>query len=241
MADSDVEGVSYQFSMGYYNCTGVTDSTSILTLGVGTNDSNPAYSDATYTSLGESWGNVVGVVQAGDTNFSSQVKVWGANDLEAWHYSTGQVTRDQGTAWIAGYTSYDSAPYVNYGDAIGCPTSNTNGNGMPCSYGYYQYDYYWYSWGAPPAVAAPEIYTTSPDNSGQWANISLYAKNVKGVAMQFDGPRDENDFHPSQLTASQAWTDFSTALTAAGVNANLPYSLEIHCELNTNPTSCPNA
>ncbi|HEX5159614.1 MAG TPA: hypothetical protein VFW17_20560 [Ktedonobacterales bacterium] len=209
-----------------------------MTLGVGTNDSDPSYSDSTYTTLGTDWAHIIQVVKSDDASYISQVHVWAANDLEAWHFTTGQVTSDQGNAWISGYSSIDPAPYVNYGDATGCPTSYTTGKGKACSYGYYQYDYYWYSWGAPPSLAAPEIYTTSPDNSGQWANISLYAKNVKGATMQFQGPWDENDFHPSELTASQAWSDFSTALTAAGVNANMSSSLEIHCEVSG---QCPNA
>jgi len=49
----------------------------------------------------------VQVVIAGDANFSSQVKIWAANDLEAWNYPTGQVTSDQGTAWVNGYSSID--------------------------------------------------------------------------------------------------------------------------------------
>lgn len=153
----------------------------------------------------------------------------------------GRSPSDQGTAWISGYSSIDPAPYVNYGDAIGCPTSYTSGKGRACSYGYYQYDYYWYSWGAPPSFVAPEIYTTSPDNSGQWANISLYATHYQ-MPMSFEGPWDQNDFHPSQLTATQAWTDLSNALSAAGVNASMPHSLEIHCEKPPDPTNhCPNS
>lgn len=229
MTNSQVENLAYQFSLGYWNCTN-GDPTSVLTLGVGTNDSDPSYSDSTYTALGKDWAQVIQAVISKDSNLGNKVSVWGANDLEAWHYTTGQVTSDQGTAWVNGYSSIDPAIYVNYGDAIGCPTSYTSGKGKPCSYGYYQYDYYYYSWGAPPSFVTPEIYTTSPDNSGQWTNISLYATHYQSP-MSFEGPWDENDLQPSELTASQAWTDFSNALSTAGVNASMPYSLEIHCEL----------
>ena len=62
------------------------------------------------------------------------------------------------------------------------------------------------------------------------------------MPMSFEGPWDQNDFHPSQLTATQAWTDLSNALSAAGVNAFMPYSLEIHCEKPPDPTNhCPNS
>lgn len=238
MLNTDIEGVSYNFAQGYYSCTGPGDSTSVLTLGVGVNDSDPSFSDATYTALGKDWDNVVGTIISGTSNFRTQVKIWGAADLEAWNYPTGYVTSDQGTAWVNGYSSIDIAPYVNYGDALGCPTSYTTGKGKLCSYGYYQYDYYYYSWGAPPSLVAPEIYTTSPDNSEQWTNISLYAKNIKGVTMQFEGPWDENDFHPSELTSSQAWSIFWNDLNAAGVYSFMNYSLEIHCEVSG---KCPNS
>lgn len=228
LTNSQVENLTYWFSEEYYRCT-ETDTTSQLYLGEGANDSNPAYSDSTYNTLGKDWAQVVQAVQSLDASYVSQVHVWGANDLEAWHYSTGQVTSDQGTAWVNGYSSIFPAAYVNYGDAIGCPTSYTSGKGAACSYGYYQYDYWYYSWGAPPARVTPEIYTTSPNNSGQWTNISLYATHYQN-GMAFEGPWDENDLNSSTLTASQAWTDFSNALSAAGVNSYMPRSLEIHCE-----------
>lgn len=122
---------------------------------------------------------------------------------------------------------------MNYGDAIGCPTSYTSGQGQPCYYGYHQGDYYFYSWGAAPALVSPEIYTASnPNNPGQWANISLYASNVKKNPMFFEGPWDEYPFNSSELTASQAWTDFWNALNNAEVNPSMNYSLEIHCEVS---------
>jgi len=55
LTNSQVESIAYQFSLGYWNCTGTADSTSVLTLGIGTNDSEPSYSDATYTTLGKDW------------------------------------------------------------------------------------------------------------------------------------------------------------------------------------------
>ncbi len=110
LPNSQVDYLSYQFSDGYWSCRG-SDSTSILTLGVGTNDSDPSYSDATYTALGKDWANILQGIQSDDAGFSSQVKVWDANDLEAWHYTSGQVTPDQGNAWVNGYSSIDPAPY----------------------------------------------------------------------------------------------------------------------------------
>jgi len=50
--------------------------------------------------------------------------------------------------------------------------------------------------------------------------------------MAFEGPWDKYDLHTSELTASQAWRDFWNALNNAGVNASMPYSLAIHCEVS---------
>lgn len=89
LTNSQVESIAYYFSEGYWECT----STSLLTLGVGTNDADPSYSDATYTALGKDWAQVVQTVIGDDSSLNGEVRVWGANDLEAWNYPTGQVTQ----------------------------------------------------------------------------------------------------------------------------------------------------
>lgn len=134
-------------------------------------------------------------------------------------------------AWVNAYSNIDPAAYDDYGSADGCPTTGNGYSNQPCSYGYYQSDCYYYSWGAPPSLASPEIYYNS--QAEQWAQISLYAKNSVKASITFEGPWDENDLDSSTLTSSQAWTDYSNDLSSVGVNTLMPYSSQIHCEYST--------
>ena len=145
--NAKVEEMAEVFSSNYYNCTGPGDPTSILTLGIGTNNS-VIYSDSTYTALGKDWANVVSAVIASNktTGIQNQVTIWGASDLEDWIDRNKNIIipADQTTAWVNGYSSLDPAAYVNYGSANGCPTSGYANLACDSFDGvtYHQYDYW---------------------------------------------------------------------------------------------------
>jgi hypothetical protein len=231
-SNAAVEDMAEVFSNNYYQCTG-SDTTTILTLGIGTNNSLK-YSDSTYITLGKDWANVVSAVIASNqaTGAQRQVSAWGANDLEDWINPGNNfiIPADQTTAWVNGYASLDPAPYVNYGSANGCPTSGYANLNCDVFDGvtYNQYDYWWYSWGAAPALVTPEIYGSAM--AQQWTQISLYDKHYHAATMRFQGPWDENDIASGTLTASQAWSYLWNDLNNAGVISTMYDSAEIHCE-----------
>lgn len=234
LSTAAIEQMALWFAAEYYSCTG-SDSTTILNLALGTNDSVD-YGSATYTTLGKDWANVVSATTSAvaSDGYSSQVNIWAANDIETWDNNQGfYIPTGDAYGWVNGYSSLDPAPYVNYGSANGCPFNgydSSQWNNEPCSFGYKQADYYWFSWGAAPALVAPEIYYSA--NAVQWTDISLYAKNDKGVSMQFVAPWDENDIPGASgtNTSAQAWADLSNDLASQSVPSYMGYSMEIHCE-----------
>lgn len=76
---SQIESVMTSFAEAYWSCTG-NDGTSLLKLGVGTN--NSGYTP-TYTT-GVAWANIVAAIRSTvqSRGWSSQVDVFGANDIE---------------------------------------------------------------------------------------------------------------------------------------------------------------
>ncbi len=232
LSTATIEQMAVWFAAEYYSCTG-NDSTTVLALGLGTNDS-ANYGSGTYTTLGTDWANLVSSTENAVTadGYSSQSIIWGANDIETWDNGAGySVPSADAYGWVNGYASKDPAPYVNYGSADGCPYNYIGQDGnLACNDGYSQADYYYFSWGAAPALVAPEVY--HPSNGVQWTNISLYAKISKGVTMQFEAPWDEYGLPGSsgELTSTQAWNDFSSDLTQGGVDSSMLYSMEVHCE-----------
>lgn len=228
LTNTQIENVVNAFALQYFGCTGNNDTTSVLTLAIGTNDSDN-YSTSTYTALGQDWANLTQTEVSANRGYSSQVTIWAANDIESWANGSGFfVPSADANAWVSAYSNIDPAAMDNYGSADSCPNTGNGLSNQPCGSGYHQSDYYYYSWGARPAVVSPETYSNY--QAQEWAQISLYAQKSLGVNMFFEGPWDENDLNSSTLTSSQAWTDFSNDLSGVGVNAFMPYSAEIHCE-----------
>jgi hypothetical protein len=220
ISNADIEAASVAFAHGYWVCTG-SDLTSVLKLGVGTNNSAWDVS----TSGGNAWANVVAAVKntIHADGYDTQVIAGGASDIETWQLWNHPDTR----AWIDGCAAINSGFYLNYGSADGCPT-NISGNAY-CSYGWYQYDYYWASWGSPPALPTPEIYSNTM--AWQWAMISLYGAQYQGTRVWMEGPWDEYDLATNTLSPYWAWTDFWNALNANSQTAqNMSFALEIHWE-----------
>jgi hypothetical protein len=168
VTNSQIEAAAESFSAGYWTCTGA-DTTSVLMLAVGTNNS---YYDVN-SSGGSTWAQVVSDIRASNqaNGYDAQVSVGAANDMEP-SWDTAANTEN----WVNGYVSINPAWYVNYGSADGCPSNSSSD--APCNNGWRQYDVWWVSWGAPPAYPLPEIYYQV--NANQWTMISLYGATLSG-------------------------------------------------------------
>jgi hypothetical protein len=220
VTNAQIEAIAENFSIGYWSCTGA-DTTSTLLLGIGTNNSYYNVS----TAGGQAWAQVVSAVRAYNhtQGIDSQVSASGANDMEP---SFGAASGTEN--WASGYSGANVGLYVDYGSADGCPTSSsTDGS---CNNGWMQHDLYNVSWESPSALSLPEIY--NPAQSQQWAMISKYGKNNVPQLGQiyFEGPLDEHDLDSSTYTNSQAWNQFTTDLTNAGVLSSMTYSAKIHID-----------
>ncbi|GCE19565.1 hypothetical protein KDK_33650 [Dictyobacter kobayashii] len=220
ISNAQIEAVAEEFAHGYWHCTGSGDTSSVLKLGIGTNNS---YYDVS-SAGGKTWVNMVAAVQSYNHSkgYDSQVVMMGANDMEPGFGSASSTI-----AWAQGFASVSGYLYLDYGSADGCPQYST-GNGS-CNNGWNQYHEWYLSWGSPAAIVAPEIYYSSM--ARQWAMISLYAAQSQGGAVQMQGPMDEYDLDTSSLTPRQAWSDLWTNLNYKSSTAqNMPFSLEIHQE-----------
>ena len=226
-----VEQMAESFVDNYYTCTGA-DTTTIVKLGIGTNNSTGYES----SSMGSGWAQVAVDVKnwLAANCCSSQYNVVGANDIEAAAAFSGSGSQPRAINWGNGFNSHGGAVYVNYGSADGCPPYTTPPN---CVNGWTQDGVWIVSWGIPAAYALPEIYYLKPlgpgDTKGgqpaQWAQISLWGKNQhSGSMIIFEGPLDEHDLDGNTLDSPAAWTDFWNALSAAGVTTTMYYSAQIH-------------
>ena len=217
ITNDQIEAAAEAFSSGYWNCTGA-DTTSVLLLGVGTNNS---YYDVS-SSGGSTWAQLIAAISASNhsNGYDAQVSVGGANDMEP-----GFETAADTEAWVNGYVSINPAWYVNYGSADACP-ANSASNGV-CLNGWRQYDVWWVSWGALPAFPLPEIYVQA--NANQWTMISLYGAIYQGSKMGFYGPLDENDLDGFTFTSDQAWNSLWSGLNSHPETAeDMLYSAQIH-------------
>lgn len=216
---AQVQQIAEAFADGYWTCTDY-DETSILTLGLGINNYG---SWVTYAN-GQTWVNDVAAVQAYNRSagYASQVGMMGGGDLEP-GWNSYSVTN----SWVQGFASVSGYKYLDFGSADGCPTNSFH-NGS-CSNGWNQYDVWYVSWGALPALPTPEIYITAL--AQQWAMISLYGARYQKAIVYMQGPWDEYDLDNSTLTSSQAWNDLWTDLNQKSSTAQrMYYSLEIHDE-----------
>ena len=222
ISNSQLEAATEAFAHGYWDCTGANDSTSVMRLGIGTNNS---YYDVSYAG-GQTWVNDVAAIQAyiKAQGWASQVVTLGANDLEP-----GFGDAPSAINWAQGFASVSGYLYLDYGSADGCPQYST-GNGS-CNNGWNQYDEWYVCWGSPPALPTPEIYYYA--NAQQWAMISLYGAQLGGTnnTVLMQGPWDEYDLDNSTLTSAQAWDALWTDLNNNSATAqNMPYALEIQQE-----------
>jgi hypothetical protein len=215
ISNSQIAAVAEAFSAGFKSCIG--SSTTILHLGIGTNNS---YHDVG-TAGGKTWGKLVASIQNYNKSkkYYPQVLMYGADDIEpSWSSASAAI------AWVNGFASVPGYDYFDYGSADGCPETSSNNGG--CNNGWNQYDVWYVSGGAKPARATPEIYYEA--NAEQWAMISLYAAQHRGGKMNIWGPWDEYDFDHSTFTSAGAWNAMWSAVNShSATKQNFGYSLEI--------------
>jgi hypothetical protein len=97
-----------------------------------------------------------------------------------------------------------AGPYVDYGDAAGCPRSGSNGTAAACNTlcerAWQQANAHWTqedvrycaqdSW---LPVPIPQIYSNGGGNARQWQQLSLYSYLCTGARMQIGGPLTQSD------------------------------------------------
>ncbi|CAN7542401.1 peptidase inhibitor family I36 protein [Terrabacter sp. LjRoot27] len=163
---------------GYDSCVGA-DTSSLLRIGLGTNNSSGTISSA----AGKVMAQAALDADAGLAAFP-QATVWGANDFEAW--GADSTAHAKARSWVDGYNSVAGArPLVNYGSADGCPSSSIPTDGS-CNAGLNAYTI-WYVSTQGAARPLPEIYTPTGTQAKQWKYLSLYSVVNKGFKLTFPG------------------------------------------------------
>jgi hypothetical protein len=202
---AQVAAYAEQYGKGYYDCArAASDTKSIVTVGLGTNNSAYQVSSAG----GQAWAkNTVAVAKAWiiSHGYSGQVRIWGADDMEP-GYKDATSTR----AWVGGYDGAKVAPYFDYGSSDACSTTSYQNATCAAKYTWHQADEYYFAWANPWAYVFPEIYrdatcSLSGVQAKQWTLISRYGYYYGGVYSKiiFEGPMTES---PAGCTPAQAWS-----------------------------------
>lgn len=213
-----IESISEDYALGYYNCSGFAQ---IITIAVATNNSLGAVS----TFGGVTWGNMVDTVTASSYGqaVASRVTFWGGNDFEDWYPSTSDGAAGN---WAQGFDSATNLLYVDFGDASGCPTDHIEGgNGAVCNAVNSNFDQhaYWYlSWGEAAALSAPEVYNTAMPL--QWTQICRYGYYNRSSGITFKGPMTYNATH-GYLSADSSWSYFWNDLAGTVCGQTPPYEV----------------
>lgn len=161
-----------RFAIGYWNGSG-SDTTSQVRIVLGTSNSViNGYTDTFLYNHGAAWVQMVKDTAVAIQPYSSQVTVFGGNDIEV-----GYSTPGKAISWVNGYASGFVAPYYlfNFGDAQACPQSGTTSVSGGCGNGWTQNDIEYISWRARPSYPLPQIYSTAGGNAKQWQQIALYS------------------------------------------------------------------
>ena len=207
MSTAQIESYVEQFAYGYSQCTG-SDSTTVTTIGVGTNSFGTDVGGA----AAQRWVDMIDAVRGwvSQNGYGSQVSVEAADDIETSFNPYAVVG-----PWV-GQLSADGMPYVDYGSAGGCnsPVAFNGGSGGSCNNGWNQDQLWWVSSGVGGAAADPEIYYQG--DSSDWAAVCLFGASYEYTDVYFEGVLDEYPLNTGSNTSSQAWSDMWGA-------ANYPY------------------
>ncbi|MCS7088812.1 MAG: hypothetical protein NZL91_08970 [Thermoflexales bacterium] len=220
------------FLRGYWTCA---PSFASLTLGVGTNN----YRGATGFEHGRAWGQMINQLHtwlstAAPQDAAARIRVLGANDIEmSWN---GPITT---LAWVQGYATATSLPFINFGTCDGCPTTGSP-NRQPNN-GWTVEQVWQVNSGV--ALPFPEIYLRSGVNADQWYRMSLYAATQKGAKLDFIGLltqwqacQDVGGCVGTDNTPRQGWEQLQAALNADPRTAMpLPFPSDITWRVITQP------
>jgi len=180
---NEIEAAVKQFASGYYTCTGI-DHQSNLVIGVGTNNkSTSCDNEEKAASHGAAWAEMVNRLNQLmiDEGIFHQVQAYGASDIEV-----GWGTPEWSHAWVDGYDEANQYPLLHFGDAAGCPSSESS-TSTSCGLNWTMEDVWYVSWGAPPSLPLPLIYRTDGIQAKQWAHLSRYSVNQHSTRMEFTG------------------------------------------------------
>lgn len=219
ITNAQIQAFAENFAKGYWTCTGA-DTTSVLQLGIGTNNSYYGV-DATG---GTNWQNQVLTIRnyVQSQGWNAQVNIGGANDLEpAWH--NYQDTK----AWVDALATNYPSWYVDYGTCDGCSQTAAKDNYL--GNGWYQHSVYYVAWQSPPAYATPEIYVDG--NQREWYFVSRWGAITPGTSgkILFWGPLDGAALSPGDYSSTDAWNVFWNQVNRNSRTAtNFTYSAEIH-------------
>ncbi|MCX6020578.1 MAG: hypothetical protein NTZ05_02400 [Chloroflexi bacterium] len=164
---------------------------------------------------GRAWADMVNQVQAWflRNGYTSQVDGAGANDMES-GFNTPGATR----TWLGGYAAGQWRVLYDVGDAAGCPPYGACGS---ANFAGWNVEETWFkSWGSPPVVPLPEIYTPSGSMAQQWQRLSLYSLTNHGERMSIAGAMTQNQACQSRPcagtnnTPATGWTQLWNALNA---------------------------
>lgn len=179
-----IKGIAVEFANGYWTCTG-SDTTSSLEMALGVTNAGSEVANNAYQQ-GRAWTNFVNLVRGSlGPNYSKQVTVTGATDMELGYNQSGDSI-----SWVDGYQSLNYNYYYDYGDVAGCPISGRT----PCYPKQGNTGYYWpfdavYQKldGKDRAQAFPQNYNEAGTTAKQLANMSRYRYNNTGTRIDFIG------------------------------------------------------
>lgn len=149
------------------------------------------------TNSGLNWAQNIGILNTWltDNGYQNNVAIWGGSDLE-------QEFSDQSPAedWTTSYNANSTVPYIDYGDAGGCPSTGKPPAppGWACATKTNPDDWYtgafWtMAWGNQLAEPFPQDYNTIGTNADQWQKISYYAYLYKTAKIAFFGTLSQYD------------------------------------------------
>lgn len=169
---AQIAGAAEAYVRGFTSCLG--RSATHLVLAIGTSN----FGGQVTFDQGRAWATMVNRVAdwVSGNGYAARVAVAGANDIEL-GWNGPAVSR----RWVRGYDSVAEHPYLDYGDAAGCPP---NGD---CIGRWTVEDVWFVSWGARWALPLPEIYAPNGSSARQWQRLSLYSQRRHGRPMVIAG------------------------------------------------------
>lgn len=160
---------------------------------------------------GLNWAQNVAIVDewVHDNGYQTYIGVWGGADLEN---GEGYAAQNPSEDWATSFSANTSIPYIDYGDAGGCPSTGTPPGppGWACTayYTWYTGALWTMSYGSPYSWPFPEDYDTNCVMADQWQKISYYAYLYKGGKLDFQGVAAATIGN----TPQEAWSCLNAAL-----------------------------